>query len=86
MISISSLLSPILFLNVCVSPANEQQNSPAKAYFAGGCFWCVELNYEKVHGLIKVISGYTGGDVKNPTYKQVSSGITGHVEAVENYL
>jgi len=54
-----------------------------KAYFAGGCFWCVESNYEKVEGVIEVISGYSGGHVINPGYKQVSSGSTAHVEAVE---
>lgn len=55
---------------------------PAEAIFAGGCFWCLEEAMEKVHGTIAVISGYTGGRVKNPTYEQVSSGGTGHVEAV----
>lgn len=54
-----------------------------KAYFAGGCFWCVESNYEKTEGVIEVISGYSGGKIKNPSYKQVSSGTTQHVEAVE---
>ncbi len=54
-----------------------------KAYFAGGCFWCVESNYEKVDGIIEVISGYSGGHIKNPDYRQVSSGTTDHVEAVE---
>ena len=52
------------------------------AVFAGGCFWCLEEAMEKVHGTTAVISGYTGGRVKNPTYEQVSSGGTGHVEAV----
>lgn len=54
-----------------------------KAYFAGGCFWCVEANYEKVDGVIEAVSGYSGGYVINPDYRQVSSGGTGHVEAVE---
>jgi peptide methionine sulfoxide reductase msrA/msrB len=54
-----------------------------KAYFAGGCFWCVEYNYEKFDGIIEVNSGYSGGHVKNPSYGQVSHGTTGHVEAVE---
>ncbi|MGD8345467.1 MAG: peptide-methionine (S)-S-oxide reductase, partial [Desulfobacterales bacterium] len=51
------------------------------ATFAGGCFWCVESDFEKVDGVIKAVSGYTGGDVPNPTYKQVSAGGTGHTEA-----
>lgn len=50
---------------------------------AGGCFWCVESDFEKVKGVSEVISGYTGGTVKNPTYKQVTGGNTGHYEAVQ---
>jgi peptide-methionine (S)-S-oxide reductase len=50
---------------------------------AGGCFWCVEADFEKVEGVHEVVSGYTGGSVKNPTYKQVTGGGTGHYEAVE---
>lgn len=53
------------------------------AVFAGGCFWCAESDFEKVDGVIEAISGYTGGHVENPTYKQVSGGGTGHVEAVK---
>ena len=53
------------------------------AYFAGGCFWCVEEYFDKVEGVIKTISGYSGGHVKNPTYEQVTYKDTGHVEAVE---
>ncbi|HSR10603.1 MAG TPA: peptide-methionine (S)-S-oxide reductase MsrA [Thermodesulfobacteriota bacterium] len=55
------------------------------ATFAGGCFWCVESDFEKVPGVIKVVSGYTGGNKENPTYEEVSSGTTGHVEAVQVY-
>jgi len=57
--------------------------SPSKAYFAGGCFWCMEEAFEKVDGVTAVISGYMGGTVKNPTYEEVSSGHTGHAESVE---
>ena len=53
------------------------------ATFAGGCFWCVESDFEKVDGVIEAVSGYAGGDVPNPTYKQVSAGGTGHTEAVQ---
>lgn len=53
------------------------------AVFAGGCFWCTESDFEKADGVIEAISGYTGGHVKNPTYKQVSAGGTGHVESVK---
>jgi len=55
------------------------------ATFAGGCFWCTESDFEKLPGVVKVISGYTGGHKENPTYKEVSSGTTGHVEAVQVY-
>jgi peptide methionine sulfoxide reductase msrA/msrB len=53
------------------------------ATFAGGCFWCVEADFEKVDGVVKVVSGYTGGHKENPSYKEVSSGTTGHLEAVQ---
>lgn len=56
--------------------------APAEAVFAGGCFWCMESELEGVPGVIDVVSGYTGGHVPNPSYRQVSSGTTGHVEAV----
>ena len=54
-----------------------------KAYFAGGCFWCVEESFEKLAGVEKVISGYSGGTTKNPTYEEVTYGNTGHFEVVE---
>ena len=57
----------------------------ATATFAGGCFWCVEADFEKVPGVVEAVSGYTGGTVENPTYRQVSSGTTGHFEAVRVY-
>jgi len=56
-----------------------------KATFAGGCFWCTEADFEKLAGVVKVISGYAGGQKENPTYEEVSSGKTGHVEAVQVY-
>ncbi|MCA1065054.1 peptide-methionine (R)-S-oxide reductase MsrB [Rossellomorea sp. AcN35-11] len=55
----------------------------AVATFAGGCFWCIEPPFEKLDGVYSVISGYTGGDEKNPSYEEVSSKQTGHVEAVQ---
>lgn len=60
-----------------------EQESLSKAIFAGGCFWCVEADFEKVKGVVQVISGYTGGHVEKPTYEQVSAGGTGHLEAVQ---
>ena len=55
----------------------------ATAVFAGGCFWCVEAYFDKVDGVLETISGYTGGTVEKPTYKQVTYGETGHYEAVK---
>lgn len=55
----------------------------ATAYFAGGCFWCMEEVFEKVPGVISVVSGYMGGRVEHPSYEQVSAGGTGHAESVE---
>ena len=61
------------------------QNGLEVATFAGGCFWCTESDFEKLDGVVKVISGYSGGKLKNPTYKQVASGATRHLESVEVY-
>lgn len=62
-----------------------KEGNLAVATFAGGCFWCVEAGFEKVPGVVEAVSGYTGGQAKNPTYEQVSSGSTGHIESVAVY-
>jgi peptide methionine sulfoxide reductase msrA/msrB len=61
----------------------EKQNNLRTATFAGGCFWCTEADFEKVDGVVEVISGHTGGSRKAPTYKEVSAGGTGHAEAIQ---
>jgi peptide-methionine (S)-S-oxide reductase len=63
--------------------APAKPETQATAIFAGGCFWCVESDFDKVKGVISTTSGYTGGTVKNPTYHQVSAGGTGHAESVK---
>ena len=60
-----------------------ENNNTSSIVLAGGCFWCIESDYEKLEGIISVVSGYTGGHIKNPTYKQVSAGNSGHIEVVE---
>jgi peptide-methionine (S)-S-oxide reductase len=75
-----------LFLGATILPASGQaaeSSTPAKATFAGGCFWCMEEAFEGVPGVVAVASGYMGGHVPNPSYEQVSAGTTGHAEVVE---
>jgi peptide-methionine (S)-S-oxide reductase len=73
------LLALSLILVVAAAPAPPF----AKATFAGGCFWCMVHPFDSLPGVVSVTSGYAGGDVKNPTYEQVSAGGTGHREAVQ---
>jgi len=62
---------------------NVSEEGLEKATFAGGCFWCMEPPFDKLDGVISTTSGYTGGKEKNPSYEEVSSGRTGHIEAIE---
>lgn len=62
---------------------NQEKMQTELATFAGGCFWCTEAIYEEVKGVYKVTSGYTGGTLKNPTYTEISTGRTGHAEAIQ---
>jgi len=75
----TTFIGLIFSLNTLVANAMNEE----KAILAGGCFWCVESDFDKIKGVTKTISGYIGGHQKNPTYKQVSRGGTGHTEAVE---
>jgi len=68
---------------VMATLAGAAQAAPQKAVIAGGCFWCVEADMEKLPGVISAVSGYTGGTLDNPTYQDVTGGGTGHYEAVE---
>ena len=73
----------LLVLIACTSSIFGVSMSSEKAYFAGGCFWCMEPPFEALDGVIEATSGYMGGDVENPTYEQVTTGQTGHAEVVE---
>ena len=70
----------LLFLTLS---SNSNAINTQKVYFAGGCFWCMEESFDKVKGVIKTISGYSGGHVKNPKYKDVVKNTTGHYETLE---
>jgi peptide-methionine (S)-S-oxide reductase len=78
---------PLLFVVVAASAAAPESSTEGgnleKATFAGGCFWCMEHPFDALPGVVSVTSGYTGGHTKNPTYEEVSSGDTGHAEAVQ---
>ena len=73
------LLSTLLILNIMPSISNQESNIQT-IYFGGGCFWCVEAVFEDIKGVTDATSGYAGGDSKNPSYNQVSSGQTKHAE------
>jgi peptide-methionine (S)-S-oxide reductase len=85
--SVMSRVLWLLSLGICLahlsSQAAEERQGTTRATFAGGCFWCMEEAFEKVDGVMSVLSGYMGGHVVNPTYAQVSAGETGHAEVIE---
>src|SRR5713226_923359 len=73
----------VIWLSASVLALANPPAERATAVFAGGCFWCEETAFEGLPGVFTVVSGYTGGQKKNPTYEEVSSGSTGHAESVE---
>ena len=84
--ALSVLTVVILFIGLWTVQPTSQAAADVihgKAYFAGGCFWCMEEAFEKVEGVLPATSGYMGGTVANPSYEEVSAGRTGHAESVE---
>ncbi|MEQ9639564.1 MAG: peptide-methionine (S)-S-oxide reductase MsrA [Alphaproteobacteria bacterium] len=77
----SRFFAALLGLGLLAAPAAGAETRTA--IFAGGCFWCVESDFDKLAGVTDTLSGYTGGDLENPTYRKVGSGGTGHLEAVQ---
>jgi peptide methionine sulfoxide reductase msrA/msrB len=93
-LAILALILVMVVIGLRTSAENEAQampkhapNDPSLSFatFAGGCFWCVEEGFEKIPGVVEAVSGYSGGELENPTYEQVSSGRTRHTEAVQVY-
>jgi len=82
MLSFILLFTPLIALAQGSGPVRGGTKSE-KATFAGGCFWCMEPAFDHLEGVTSVTMGYTGGQTKNPTYEQVSSGVTGHTESIE---
>lgn len=77
------LLTLLILVALFYTAATPSTAATEKATFAGGCFWCMEAPFDKLPGVVSVTPGYTGGQLKNPTYEQVSAGGTGHAEAVQ---
>lgn len=73
----------LLFVTIFLINLNLSASENKKAYFAGGCFWCMEESFDSIDGVLSSISGYSGGHLKNPTYQDVIYKDTGHVEAIE---
>ena len=73
----------LFIILVCLISTSTQSKDYKKVYFAGGCFWCMEESFDKVEGVIKTVSGYSGGHLKNPKYEDVVKNTTGHYETLE---
>lgn len=83
MLNVSRVFFSLVMVSFLSVPQIASATNIQKAIFAGGCFWCVEKDFDQVRGVISTTSGYIGGKRANPTYKQVTKGGTGHYEAVE---
>ncbi|SDI71135.1 peptide-methionine (S)-S-oxide reductase MsrA [Halomonas gudaonensis] len=81
--SVKPLLIATLPLSLAMPAASQEDDGSAQAVFAGGCFWCVEEAFDKVDGVLATTSGFSGGNVADPSYEQVVDGDTGHAEVVE---
>jgi peptide-methionine (S)-S-oxide reductase len=81
--AVAGLVAVFVFTAASAQAPKALPAGSAVATFAGGCFWCMEPPYDKLDGVVSTTSGYMGGTVKNPTYAQVSSGVTGHTEVVQ---
>jgi peptide-methionine (S)-S-oxide reductase len=79
----AALLAALILIGLCVHGGRAHAAEAESLIVAGGCFWCVESDFEQVRGVIAAESGFTGGTVENPSYKQVTAGGTGHYEAVQ---
>ncbi len=80
----NSIVRCLLVTVLIMMPLQQAQAAQTEtAIFAGGCFWCMEAPFDKLPGVVSVTAGYTGGQLKNPTYEQVSAGGTGHAESVQ---
>ena len=79
----AAILALLIAVGLCVDARRALAGEPQDLVVAGGCFWCVEADFEKVPGVLQAVSGFTGGKTKNPTYKEVTKGDTGHFEAVK---
>lgn len=73
----------LIILTLTMNTTQESGNNPEKATLGGGCFWCTEAVYKQLNGVVEVVPGYSGGHIKNPSYREVSTGSTGHAEVIQ---
>ena len=83
---IMSILNPTRSMEISTTIQNTKPDDVPVATFAGGCFWCMESEFRALEGVLYTVSGYTGGDLENPTYQDITTGKTGHAEATDIYF